>query len=470
MGVGARQAAAAIGFGDTKALSAEAEEKKRIDEPLMKTAGGKVGSYGFDIGTSLLPQSLAGKALKGAQFLPAVATGALGSVLTPEKNYSLGGQAVSGAIGGAVGDIAGKGLGYALNPRVGASKIRRDDLAELPGMPRLLAENLTDDKTVKTLTNTMSQMGPVGWGVNKSRAANLGQMTEDITGAAGNPTKTLTATEGRQMMDALTDTIEGFKQGPRVKLDAFPTNLAPALAEVGEVAAIAGGSTNITRRAMGATQGTPGNVAPFTRPLQGLPYPNYPQIPKSLTAKEALAIRSRASDAFHGTDDWVKKEQYMLLRDEMDKAIVKSRGKQGGQDYLDWKQQYDAMKHIEKAGISKEGNVLPEDFAATLTKNRQIAPRRWSGNGGGVAGRSAKSQRTALLGGTGAHRQLAVPRARRRRAGRWITRCGGGSRHDDAGSQAPRHAGRRALSYGDSNLESCQGSAIRTAARVGPYA
>jgi hypothetical protein len=209
--------------------------------------------------------------------------------------------------------------------------------------------------------------------VNKARAANLGEVTENWTRAAGGATTELTPSRARALAESLTDRIENFSHGPRVPLTKFPQNLLSTLNEVSNVTGIAGGSTEPLRRAIANTVGTPGFVPPFTRTQSGMPIPNYGVIPKSLSAAEALAIRSKATKAVHSTEDWAKKEQFMALRDNMDDAI-RATHPDKGQAFDKWRAEYDTMKRIEEGGVSATGKVLPENMKNTMAPKTRIGP------------------------------------------------------------------------------------------------
>jgi hypothetical protein len=203
--LGAKQLAASVGMGDSEALSKEAAAKKEMDKKLSGTAGGMIGDYGTQAimaaaptgavvrGAKLLPElkGVAGAVTKAAQFAaPGAAVGAAQGVLTPDENYDPTGQAAVGALSGVGGDVVGRTVGRIVNPAIKmVGKKGMETLARVrEAFPNatLNAENLTDNKSIKILTNLLGDTPLVGKGVNKARAQNLGDVTEMYTGNTGN--------------------------------------------------------------------------------------------------------------------------------------------------------------------------------------------------------------------------------------------------------------------------------------------
>jgi hypothetical protein len=368
--LGARQFLAdTVGIGDAKALAAQAAEKKRLDAPL-NTGAGAVGKF---VG-NLLPDMAAGGAISkaarpvmgmlpksvGAVVNPAL-QGAEAGVTTPDENYSAGSQAGSGAVGGMVGDVAMRGAAGALNPsqffgKRNIPKSVQESIAELQGMPKLIAENMTDNKFVKMLTNALSQLGPAGAGVNSARRANLGQYTSEVTGAAGTPVESLSASTSRAMRDRLDDQAAAFRNGPDVPLPNLSGNLRRTLQnEILPAAQMTNKSTNDIKAAIAAGEPTPTGV-------------------RTLPATDAITSRSIASNKAFKTDDPIKAAEARALADELEKALVATHADKG-QAFTRWKAEHGVSKDIEAAGVTPSGHVRPEDFMKQLSQERQLAPR-----------------------------------------------------------------------------------------------
>src|SRR4029079_3708093 len=105
---------------DKDKLAKEAAGNKMANDAISSTGGGMVGDIGTSLVTSGLPM---GVATKAAKFIPAVtglkavravapsvAMGAGQAALTPDENYSLGGELASGGAAGLVGDVLGRGV------------------------------------------------------------------------------------------------------------------------------------------------------------------------------------------------------------------------------------------------------------------------------------------------------------------------------------------------------------------------
>ena len=428
IGLGAQQLAAQAGFGDKAALAAEAADREKRDKALMGTAGGVLGKFGTDAAVSMLPM---GAATRAAGLLPKVmglraiapqmATGAAQGVLSPDANYSVGNQAGWGAGAGLAGDLVGRGVGRALKPMQGAiPEAVRARVEQLSGMPALLAENITGNKTVRAFTNALAQIPGFGAGVKGAREANLGKYTSEVTGAAGMPTRALTD-EGASAMDAkLAKEWLQTRSGPDVPIPQLAPELQAALdmnrramdfsnkrggartlkAAI-EAASVPPGvipgaatrpgiydtldkniveqpglgiSRTLEEAATASPHGYPGNPVPNPPPH----VPPGPPATPSLTADEAVTLRSMASDAAHGMADnpsaVLDRRAQIALAKELESAIGATHRDKGA-SFARLRAEEGVRKDIEKAGTTDTGHILPEDFLKTMTPSQRLNPQ-----------------------------------------------------------------------------------------------
>jgi hypothetical protein len=101
LGRGARQLASKVGIGDESAVQSEIDESRKLDAPLMKTAGGVVGNV---VGTAVPAAVLPG----AGTYLGATAAGAAMGAMQPTATGES--RALNTAIGGAAG-AGGKYIG-----------------------------------------------------------------------------------------------------------------------------------------------------------------------------------------------------------------------------------------------------------------------------------------------------------------------------------------------------------------------
>jgi hypothetical protein len=424
--LGAKQFAAnTLGIGDKAALNAEAAEKERLDKPLTDTG---MGSFGETVG-KLVPDLLLGGgagavARKAAttflpkvlpKLLPAVAEGAAAgaeSGLTEaDKNYDAAKQGGLGAAFGVAGDVLARGAGRVLSPRWESGKEAiKEKLANLKDVP-LLAESVTNSKTLRALTNALEQIPVVGEGVKKTRGDAYGKITEDITGAAGYRTPELTDKAAIEMADRLAKQADTFRAGPDVPLTNMSGNLQTKLAELPNAGLSGGRPTAATKleRAIEASS-SPGSPTPTVPGIFGTldevaatqPGPRLantieqagadlhqgrgvvapkvapeapPNVP-TITAAQAMSMRSQATKAASDRNATQEARQAARdIRDELDNALEATMPEGQRAAYGGWKKEYGAEQKIINAGKTKEGYVPAEDFVKTLSKRAQLAPR-----------------------------------------------------------------------------------------------
>lgn len=127
------------------ATQAAVDEKRRVDAPLMDTAGGKVGAFVGKaipaVAAAFIPggQTLAGSVLTG---------GALGAVEPTATGESLGKNVLTGSVGGGLGYGVGKGIAAGVN-RLAA------------GRAELAAANAVKDATAATARDAGYVIPPV---------------------------------------------------------------------------------------------------------------------------------------------------------------------------------------------------------------------------------------------------------------------------------------------------------------------
>jgi hypothetical protein len=222
-----------VGGGDVEKLNREAAEKEKTDKALSNTAGGMIGDYGTQAlayalptggavkaATKFLPKlpGIAGAVTGTARFAaPGAAVGAAQGVLTPDKDYNLTDQALLGAVGGIGGDVVGRAVGKVVNPALkmtsqkGAEYLAR--VREAFPNARLNAENLTDNKYVKILTNLLSDTPGASKGVAAARKQNLGDVTEMTTARTGVPTRELSPSTMETMEQRIANEGEDLSKG-----------------------------------------------------------------------------------------------------------------------------------------------------------------------------------------------------------------------------------------------------------------
>lgn len=110
-GVGQRlRGAVGDSLGDTLGLptQADVDEKRRLDAPVMATAGGKVGDF---VGNTI-PTAAAGYLTGGLGLIGSTAAGGIQGAAAPTATgESVGGNAIAGMAGGAAGYGIGRGIG-----------------------------------------------------------------------------------------------------------------------------------------------------------------------------------------------------------------------------------------------------------------------------------------------------------------------------------------------------------------------
>ena len=427
--LGLRQFANSISggrIGDEAQLKEQAAEKAKFDAPLTSGAF-SAGGMGQTVGT-LLPDLLIGGPAGGlakaaaakvaTKFLPAIAQaatmGAASEVTNPHSNYRLGTEAAKGAVGGLAGDAVARGLAFALRPMRGAvnAKVQEAvDVLKAKYGDTMIAENLTDNKFVKMLSNALAQLGPAGAGVNKARDANLGTYTESVTGATGYPTRVFTEEAKRAAQDRLGGQAAGFRAGPDVPIGDIAPMLQSKLDEILAVNALTGkgaqgeralrsaiGEATPTMQIQGAQQPRilstletaageqPGpNImrtleqAGAEGPIGGKTYggvtpnisqpPLVPNIP-TITANQAVTARGSASNSAYEArlaGKSTEKDAFRALRSQLEDALTATHPDEGAA-FRKWKGEHGALQDAFKAGTTPEGTILPENFLKTLEK------------------------------------------------------------------------------------------------------
>ena len=386
MGLGARQLAAQFGLGDKDALNAEAAAKEKTDAALMDTSGGMVGKYGTDFASAFLPMGLAAKAVKGAGMIPGMAraagVGATQGVLTPDEDYSALEQGGTGAAFGVGGDVAGRAAGRLLKPMQGAMPAYLSEhLGNIGTLPKKLATDLTDSRLVKALTNALS-MTPAGGGVTAARRANSEAVTEAITSAAGLPVKQATPSKMRAIEDNLKQGYERFDRLPDVTLTDIPAELRPVLDTLLKEARIAGATkapSTLRSTIEGSFETIPG------KPAGGVMLPDgtmsIPAVPPStkpvtISAKELLDLRSRASTNAFKTDDSLTRTANLAIKDALEDQMFNTLPEAERVAFRKLNDQWSTWERIKKAGVQGEHDTIRAgDYANQLSKNRQVAPR-----------------------------------------------------------------------------------------------
>jgi hypothetical protein len=443
--LGAKQLANSVSgglIGDEAALKAEAAEKERLDKKLTDTG---MGSFGESVG-KLLPDLLLGGGVGGGarrlaseavvrapmipkmlasvlpkvtstqvkRAIPAIAAssgmGAESAVTEPGKDYDASDQGTMGAIIGPVADVVARGAGRVISPRWNAGKAAvKEHLEQLTDLP-MLTHAVTDSKVLKAMTNALEGIPVFGQGVKSAREKSYGQITKEITGEAGAPSKSLTQSEALAMKERLGRTADAFEAGPDVPLTEMSSNLAKTVDKYAPPVSGRASSPAIARteRAIEASSAQPsptptvpgifntinknaaaqpgakifntieqagadlspgrGVVAPSVAP--GSP-PNVP----TLTAKQVMHERSLASEiAGDPATKAEEREAARNIRDQLDKALENTLPDEGKEAYRLWKKQYGASQKVVGAGLTKEGFVPAEKYVQQLKPSQQIAP------------------------------------------------------------------------------------------------
>jgi hypothetical protein len=401
--LGARQfLASTLGIGDEAALKAQAEEKARLDKPLLASGAGTTGNIAGNMITDLLAMAAGGAALKGggmalkagAGLLPravagattAAAGGAESGLTTPSATYDPTTQAAEGAAWGVGGDVLGRGVGRVLRPV--QSKVGQAVSEHIQGIKdalpnaKLLAANLTDSAPVQALTNALAQIPGFGGGVNAARRDIAEGVTEKITGAAGLPMKEVAPSTAARLEAELKSGFERFSAPtmPRVNLQHVPAQLQDTLQSLditGKISGKRGPSRTVGAASEGSIATPAGPPTTYHLP-SGMKYnvPGTPAIPEKITAKQALDLRSAASERAFSAKDPFERQAYTAVRDALENAISATHSPSEAAAFDALRKRWGVWESIKTAGAGgKGGTIRPEDFAKTLSDARQLAPQ-----------------------------------------------------------------------------------------------
>ena len=241
-----------FGFGPTEQ---EVSERRRLDEPLMATTGGQIGSI-----TGTVAQGLAlpgGQFVSGARLLPALAAGAaqgglLSGVQAVGEGESRLENAATGAAFGAAGTGITRGLSRVLDPlgvRNAAALERQamgaDDIigaTALPGMsPRreAAAELLerygvaptlgqrTGAKPIQTLESVLAEMPATSARMQAQTAAQQTGVQRALSGMLGEQTDSIDAAVLEKAFDRIGKGYKDIAAGTNISLgDDFLNRLS----------------------------------------------------------------------------------------------------------------------------------------------------------------------------------------------------------------------------------------------------
>ena len=147
-----------LGVGDQAALQREVDESRRLDAPLMRTAGGKVGNIGAAAITAAPAMFIPGANTVAGSALVGAGLGAASPVATGESRME---NAAIGAAGGAVGQGIANTVGRVIRPVRGPAPSGEHAAliaeAERRGIP-LSAGQITQSRPLQALESTMRDM------------------------------------------------------------------------------------------------------------------------------------------------------------------------------------------------------------------------------------------------------------------------------------------------------------------------
>jgi hypothetical protein len=369
-----------VGGGDVERLNREAAEKERIDKALSNTAGGMIGDYGTQALSYALPTGGAVKA--AAKFLPKLpgvagavtgtarfaapgaAVGAAQGVLTPDKDYDPVSQATLGAAGGVAGDVVGRTVGRVVNPALTmASKKGKETLARVrEAFPNatLNAENLTDNKYVKILTNLLSDTPVASKGVAVGRRQNLGDVTEKTLERTGVPSRELSPSVMEKIEDRAKNAALEMEKG-YVPMTGMSTRLSRVLGPEQQAMELGGYGVPNMRRIGQAVAALHPSGPPYATG-GGTPAGSTLAANTILPARTALNERILMTTPEGRASKKVSEPAARAISDEMERALKLAKGEDTFNRFLE---ESGATQQVRKLyntpnAVTKGGQLRPE--------------------------------------------------------------------------------------------------------------
>jgi hypothetical protein len=397
--LGVRQLAASAGLGDKDALAAEAAAKEQADAPLMKTIAGNLGKGAGDIGMAFVPGSVAAKATmlpqatnRIIQFLANTAgqagVGAGIGTLTPGAQYDPVKQAEQGAEFGVGGKVLGDVGSFLARPfgrfidKASPTVKENLDTLRVAGMPSELAVDQTAEPFVRNATDAVELIPGIKSAVTNSRNQNLEWLTRKATQGTGAETSFITPSWKESQANRLIEEARLFRQGPDVPLPNMSNDLQDALDSIIKSAQFSGRSagpnalTNAIRVSSPSPSGQQPAIMDTIARASGQGTGNAP----SLTADEALTLRSIASDLAHGLSDSpkaaIERGAYKTLQNTLDDAI-KATHPDGGVLFDQWRKQWGNQQDVLAAAKDTVGGrLIPKRIADEMvpTGIKELTP------------------------------------------------------------------------------------------------
>lgn len=374
MALAAKQATAAVTRDKPwqEALNKEAEEKARLDSTLMETGGGMVGKYGTDMASAFLPMGAVAKGVAavpkflptGTKFLgaasralaPSVATGAAQGVLTPDAEYTLGGQAGEGAVVGAAGEVVGRGLGRLVKPfrnmvspkaDAGEVLLKGQDILRKP-----TAINMTDNESIKAASDALSKIPWISKDLIEAQGQNLKGLTKYQTKRAGVATEDVG--DLFKIKGALDNEMAAFRAGPNIPTQNIPNDLLPLHNALSVDRTFGLGSPKLldsTGKVMQATSGV-----------------------SNVPVDTAIDLYQQASKMARGAGTYAERRQAQELRDIYGKHLESQYGKQ----FESWNRKWGAFKDTERAveasGATRSGQLKPSSLLSATERTAAARP------------------------------------------------------------------------------------------------
>ncbi|KPF66124.1 hypothetical protein IP84_17070 [beta proteobacterium AAP99] len=185
----ARGAAQVVGQGPS---TAEVDEQRRLDAPLMRTMGGKVGNFVGNTAPFLaIPGGWAGAMGRAAPIIEGAAAGGLqGALDVVGTGDSRGFNTGAGVLGGALLPTVIQGARATLSPSAGpVADLARKAQAE--GIP-LSPMDLTQNKLVKGYASFMGDVPVLGATIQRQQAAKQAAFNQAVLSKMGEKANTLT--------------------------------------------------------------------------------------------------------------------------------------------------------------------------------------------------------------------------------------------------------------------------------------
>lgn len=377
---------------DKEKLAAEVAGNKPANDALTNTAGGVTGDIAASMIGSALPLGWAAKGAtmlpKGAQaaakLLPYVGVGAGQGMLTPDEKYDPMTQGATGAALGAAGDVIGRVVGRVLKPMQGLiPDAVKQQVALLPERANLLAENLTDNPYVKSMTNALAQIPGFGSGITKNRANNLEAGTRLITGAAGHEVPAITPTTAAALHDRVAQQTAAMGEG-FVPVSGMRSALTKAKDE-NSLESMLLGTAKPENQIDSAIQGlreaapaTNSSAVGATLP-QGMPAPPVALTPgvapytPIIPARSALTARTELGDQVFRNEHGISTSGADAIKEELDKGLRARFGNDFDKALAEHGTSLDVRALQAKPNaITPEGHIRPEE-AVKLLPQTEIA-------------------------------------------------------------------------------------------------